>query len=61
MAKKSMIIKNIRKEANRVQHRNRCSICGRPRGFMRFFGVCRLCFRDLAGKGELPGVTKSSW
>ena len=41
--------------------RNRCPVCGRSRGFMRKFGICRICFRDMASKGKLPGVTKSSW
>ena len=40
---------------------NRCSLCGRPRGYIRLFGVCRLCFRELVAKGELPGVTKASF
>lgn len=40
---------------------NRCTLCGRRHGYMRFFGVCRICFRELATKGEMPGVTKSSW
>ena len=40
---------------------NRCTLCGRRHGFMRFFGVCRICFRELASNGEIPGVTKSSW
>ncbi len=40
---------------------NRCSLCGRRHGFIRFFGVCRICFRELACNGEIPGVTKSSW
>lgn len=40
---------------------NRCSLCGRRHGFMRFFGICRICFRELASNGEIPGVTKSSW
>ena len=40
---------------------NRCQLCGRPRAFLRKFGVCRLCFRGLALKGEIPGVSKSSW
>ena len=44
-----------------IRYRNRCHICGRPRGYLRFFGLCRLCFRDLAHRGELPGVRKSSW
>jgi small subunit ribosomal protein S14 len=42
------------------QH-NRCRICGRPRGYLRKFGICRLCFRGLALRGEIPGVSKSSW
>jgi len=40
---------------------NRCALCGRPRGFMGYFGICRICFRELAAEGEIPGVTKSSW
>jgi small subunit ribosomal protein S14 len=40
---------------------NRCTLCGRSRGFMGFFGVCRICFRELAAQGDVPGVTKSSW
>ena len=40
---------------------NRCSLCGRPRGYLRLFGVCRLCFRKLASNGEIPGVKKASW
>ena len=43
------------------RHRNRCWRCGRPRGFLRKFGVCRLCFRQLALNGEIPGVVKASW
>ena len=45
---------------SRRQH-NRCHICGRPRGYLRKFGICRLCFRGLALRGEIPGVSKSSW
>ncbi|MCS7231125.1 MAG: type Z 30S ribosomal protein S14 [Elusimicrobiota bacterium] len=44
-----------------VRYRNRCRICGRPRGFIRDFGICRICFRNLAHRGELPGVRKASW
>ena len=44
-----------------VRHRNRCWRCGRPRAFLRKFGICRLCFRQLALNGEIPGVTKASW
>jgi len=40
---------------------NRCRLCGRPRGYLRKFGICRLCFRQLALRGEIPGVSKSSW
>ena len=40
---------------------NRCKICGRPRAYLRKFGICRLCFRGLALRGEIPGVSKSSW
>jgi small subunit ribosomal protein S14 len=45
----------------KVRVRNRCSICGRPRGYMRRFDLCRICFRGEALKGNLPGVVKSSW
>lgn len=44
-----------------VRHRNRCLLCGRARGFLRKFKMCRICFRSWALKGEIPGVTKSSW
>lgn len=40
---------------------NRCDLCGRRHGYMRFFGICRICFRELAVNGDIPGVTKSSW
>jgi small subunit ribosomal protein S14 len=45
----------------KVRAYNRCKICGRRRGYHRKFGVCRLCFRDLANRGEIPGVRKASW
>jgi small subunit ribosomal protein S14 len=44
-----------------VRHRNRCGRCGRPRAYLRAFGLCRICFRELALLGHLPGVKKSSW
>ncbi|MGA8491242.1 MAG: type Z 30S ribosomal protein S14 [Terriglobales bacterium] len=44
-----------------TRRHNRCQICGRPRAFLRKFGICRLCFRGLALRGEIPGVSKSSW
>jgi small subunit ribosomal protein S14 len=60
MAKTSMIIREERRKyRNRV--RNRCQKCGRPRGYMRRFGLCRICFRELALMGQIPGVVKSSW
>ncbi|HCM38011.1 MAG: 30S ribosomal protein S14 type Z [Candidatus Gottesmanbacteria bacterium GW2011_GWB1_43_11] len=61
MAKKSSIIKFLKPQKYAVRQRNRCSLCGRARGYMRKFGLCRLCFRERAHKGELPGVTKASW
>ncbi|MDP9160932.1 MAG: type Z 30S ribosomal protein S14 [Acidobacteriota bacterium] len=44
-----------------TRRHNRCKICGRPRAFLRKFGLCRMCFRGLALLGEIPGVSKSSW
>lgn len=61
MAKVSQIVKSVRTPKYAVRHRNRCKLCGRPRGYMRKFGMCRICFRGLAHVGQIPGVTKSSW
>ncbi|MFC1962703.1 type Z 30S ribosomal protein S14 [Chloroflexota bacterium] len=61
MAKVSKIAKWKRPPKFRVQYRSRCHVCGRPRGYMRKFGLCRICFRKLALEGYLPGVRKSSW
>ncbi len=61
MAKKSLIAKAGRTPKFKVRSYNRCPLCGRPRGYIRKFGICRLCFRKLASQGELTGVTKSSW
>jgi small subunit ribosomal protein S14 len=61
MAKKSKFVKDLKKAKYKSRKHNRCSLCGRPRAFIRLFGLCRLCFRELAHKGELPGVTKASW
>jgi small subunit ribosomal protein S14 len=61
MAKKSMIAKAARKPHQTVQAYHRCTLCGRPRAYMRRFALCRICFRERALAGELPGVTKSSW
>ena len=61
MAKKSMIAKAQRTPKFRVRRYHRCSLCGRPRAYIRHFGLCRICFRTLALRGELPGVRKASW
>ncbi len=61
MARKSMMEKTKRNEKFKVRARNRCNICGRPRGYMGKFEMCRVCFRGLSLKGEIPGVIKSSW
>jgi small subunit ribosomal protein S14 len=60
MSKKCMQYREKRRKYV-VQVRNRCQRCGRPRGYMRRFGLCRICFRELALQGKIPGVTKSSW
>ena len=61
MARKALIEKNKRIPTTSIKHRNRCIRCGRPRGYMRFFKMCRLCVRKLASNGMLPGVRKASW
>jgi len=64
MAKTSLIIKTkrLKKKAKyKTRVYNRCNICGRVHGYMRKFGICRICFRELANKGEIPGVKKDSW
>jgi small subunit ribosomal protein S14 len=61
MAKKSKIAKWARKAKFAVRAHNRCALTGRPRGYMRYFKLCRNMFRDLAVKGMIPGVRKASW
>ncbi|NLN05445.1 MAG: type Z 30S ribosomal protein S14 [Clostridiaceae bacterium] len=61
MAKESMKIKQKRKPKYSTRAYNRCQLCGRPRGYLRKFGICRICFRELAYKGQIPGVKKASW
>lgn len=61
MAKKSLIVKQQKEPKYRTRRYSRCRICGRPRGYMRDFQMCRICFRELAGNGQIPGITKSSW
>ncbi|MFN4227783.1 MAG: type Z 30S ribosomal protein S14 [Candidatus Ratteibacteria bacterium] len=61
MARKCFFEKLKKGAKFKVRERNRCWRCGRPRGYYRKFGICRICFRELAGKGEIPGVKKASW
>ncbi len=61
MAKKSLVAKQKRKSKYEVRAYTRCTRCGRPRAVYRKFGVCRICLRELAHQGAIPGMTKSSW
>ena len=61
MAKTCLIIKQQREPKFKVQGYHRCKQCGRPRGYIRKFALCRICFRELAVQGFIPGVMKSSW
>ena len=61
MAKKSMIAKAKRVAKFSSRQKNRCPLCGRPRAYLRKFNMCRICFRSLCLKGEIPGVMKASW
>ncbi|MGI6036812.1 MAG: type Z 30S ribosomal protein S14 [Limnochordia bacterium] len=61
MAKKSMVVRASRPPKYSTRRVNRCKICGRPRAFMRQFQMCRICFRTLAHRGQIPGVRKASW
>lgn len=61
MAKTSLIYKQRRPAKFKVRAYTRCRMCGRPRGYLRRFQLCRICFRNLALRGEIPGVAKASW
>jgi small subunit ribosomal protein S14 len=61
MARDSQFAKQLRKPKFKVRYRNRCRICGRARGVLSKFQMCRICFRGHALKGEIPGVVKASW
>jgi len=61
MARTAQFAKMKKKPKFKVRWRNRCRLCGRPRGFLRKFQLCRICFRSLALRGEIPGVVKASW
>ncbi|WP_295147648.1 type Z 30S ribosomal protein S14 [uncultured Peptoniphilus sp.] len=61
MAKKSMIAKQKKKQKYSSREYTRCKICGRPHSVLQKYGICRICFRELAYKGQIPGVRKASW
>ena len=61
MAKKSMKVKASREPKFKVSAYTRCSRCGRPHAVLKKYGICRICFRELAYKGQIPGMKKSSW
>ncbi|OIO39956.1 MAG: 30S ribosomal protein S14 [Candidatus Omnitrophica bacterium CG1_02_49_10] len=61
MAKKALVEKAKREPRFKVRKYHRCRICGRKGGYLRRFALCRICFRELASKGEIPGVLKASW
>ncbi len=61
MARTSLIVKSKRTPKFKARVYHRCTLCGRPHGYIRDFGICRLCFRKLAHHGEIPGVKKASW
>jgi len=61
MARKGLIEKQKAKPKFSVRRNNRCKRCGRPRAYLRKFGLCRICFREMALNGEIPGVRKASW
>ena len=61
MARLALIVKSKKKNKFSVRNYNRCEVCGRPRGYLRKFKMCRICFRKNANEGNIPGVTKSSW
>ena len=61
MAKTSQVVRQQRGSKYKTRNYNRCKRCGRPRAYFRKFGLCRICLREMAHRGELPGVAKSSW
>jgi small subunit ribosomal protein S14 len=61
MAKTSLVVKQKRTHRFKTRNYSRCNRCGRPRAVFRKFGLCRICLRELAHHGSIPGMTKSSW
>ena len=61
MAKESLKVKQQRTQKYKTREYTRCTICGRPHSVLKKYGLCRVCFREKANKGEIPGVKKASW
>ena len=61
MAKECLIAKQKKTPKFKVRKYNRCQLCGRPRGYLGKFKICRICFREMASRGDIPGITKASW
>jgi small subunit ribosomal protein S14 len=61
MARVALVVKASRKPKFSTRIVRRCQVCGRPRGYIRKFALCRVCFREYASRGQIPGVTKASW
>ena len=61
MARKALIVKSKKEQKYKTRRYNRCQLCGRPRAYYRKFQICRICFRSIASKGEIPGIKKASW
>ncbi len=61
MARKALKVKQQKAQKFSTREYNRCQVCGRPHAYMRKYGICRICFREMASKGEIPGIKKSSW
>lgn len=61
VARKAKEVREQKKLKFKTRYRNRCRLCGRARGYMKRFGLCRVCFREHASRGEIPGVKKASW
>jgi small subunit ribosomal protein S14 len=61
MARKALVVKALKKPKYSTRVIRRCRVCGRSRAYYRKFGLCRICLREIASRGEMPGVSKSSW
>ncbi len=61
MARKALLVKQKRTQKFSTREYTRCEVCGRPHAILKKYGICRICFREKAQKGEIPGVRKSSW